>query len=55
MPKKLAKLLLLKKVLCFKIAQKITKKLVYFWKKIYSQDLSKVAQSGHTGPISIYR
>ena len=32
----------------FKRAQKVTKHLGYFWKKICSQELSKIAQSGHT-------
>ena len=33
----------------FKKAQKVTKYLDYFWKKICHRDFSKIAQSGHTG------
>ena len=32
----------------FNSAQKVTVHLGYFWKKICSQELSKIAQSGHT-------
>ena len=32
----------------FKIAQKVAKYLSYFCKKICSQELSKIAESGHT-------
>ena len=32
----------------YKRAQKVTVHLGYFWKKICRQELSKIAQSGHT-------
>ena len=34
--------------ICFKIAQKVIKYFGYFCKKIYCQELSKIAQSGHS-------
>ena len=33
----------------FKIAQKVAKYLSYFYKQICFKELSKIAQSGHTG------
>ena len=39
-----------RKVMLFKRAQKVTELLGYFWRKICSQELSKIVQSGHTGP-----
>ena len=36
------------KVIIFKIVLKVTKYLGYFWAKICCQELSKIAQSGHT-------
>ena len=38
----------------FIIAQKVVKYLGYFWKKIIcDKDLSKVAQTGHTGLANV--
>ena len=38
----------------FIIAQKVVKYLGYFWKKIIcNKDLSKVAQTGHTGLANV--
>ena len=33
----------------FNTAQEVTKYLEYYWKQICCQELSKIAQSGHTG------
>ena len=35
---------------CAKVAQKVAKYSGYFLNKIYDQQLSKIVQSGHTGP-----
>ena len=46
---KLAKEAFNHKVMFFKIVHKVTKYLDYFCKKICCNELSKIAQSGHTG------